>query len=60
MAMGSQQETARIYDFAKARARRDAVRPASDQQAPKVVASDFGGGWYHEAAIQEADRPRKN
>jgi hypothetical protein len=60
MAMGSHQETARIYDFAKARARRDAVRPAPDQQSPKVVASDFGSGWYHEAAIQEADRSRKS
>lgn len=26
-------------------------------RAPKTV---YGSGWYHEEAIQDADRPRKN
>lgn len=62
MTMSSPRETARIYDFTKARAalraNRDGAKPASDLRSPPLPATDFGGGWYHDAAIQ-ADQGRK-
>ncbi|GJE62463.1 DUF2735 domain-containing protein [Methylobacterium trifolii] len=57
------QETAKIYAFpVKTRlagGRSDSGKPASDlglQRAPEIV---YGGSWYHDAAVQEADRSRK-
>ena len=62
MTMSSPRETARIYDFTKARAaqraNRDVAKLAEDLRSRPAPAVDFGGGWYHEAAIQ-ADQRRK-
>jgi hypothetical protein len=55
--------SAKIYQFpvggrAAVNSRRDEIKPATDI-APSLVA--FGsGGWYHEEAIQEAEKARKN
>ena len=52
--------SARIYQFpAGGRAalggcRNDETKPAVDQESSRVSAAAFGGGWYHEAAIQES------
>lgn len=63
MSASRHQESARIYDFPKrGRApvgsdRQDVVRTGATNVAalrlPKVVVTS---GWYHEAAIQEAER----
>ena len=56
-------QSAIIYDFAaRARAAMEArgqvgkMAELDRQQFPVV---DFGSGWYHEAAIKDADRTRK-
>jgi hypothetical protein len=64
MSESFRQESAKIYEFpgkirAAASARRRDDKTADIlrlQQAPVV---EFGSGWYHEAAVQEAERPRK-
>lgn len=63
MAMGLRQgEGARIYEFpakvaALAAKRREMARFAEAERAalraPRIV---YGGGWYHEEAVQEAVR----
>lgn len=62
MTMSSPRETARIYDFTKARAalraNRDGAKLAIDMRSRPAPATDFGSGWYHDAAIQ-GDQPRK-
>jgi hypothetical protein len=55
------QESARIYQFpARGRktvdSRREDSNSAIDGAAPRVSATTFGSGWYHEAAIQDAKR----
>jgi hypothetical protein len=57
-------ESATIYEFpAGGRAAfgslRDASKPAAvtSLRVPKTV---FGSGWYHEAAVQEAEQTRKS
>jgi hypothetical protein len=35
------------------------AKPAVDQESSRVSAAAFGGGWYHEAAIQESEPERK-
>jgi hypothetical protein len=53
-----QQQTAKIYAFpsrprtATAKAR-DAVMSA--QQTASAVPAEYGRGWYHQAAIEEAE-----
>lgn len=59
------QESAKIYQFpAGGRSalggRRHDVKPATDVAAPRVANAALGSAWYHEAAIQEADRAHKN
>jgi hypothetical protein len=61
-----QPRSARIYQFPASRVRAVAqnVKPTSQPSpvsvAPSPVAStSFGSGWYHEAAIEEAERSRK-
>jgi hypothetical protein len=58
------QESARIYRFpATGRRTSDSRREDSnsviDGSAPRVPATTFGSGWYHEAAIQESKRIRE-
>jgi hypothetical protein len=58
MATSFQRESATIYEFPLrgrfAAKREEAERAAA---APRVV---FGSGWYHDEAIQDAERARKN
>jgi hypothetical protein len=57
--------SAKIYQFpAGGRAalggrRNDETKLAVDQESSRVSAAAFGGGWYHEAAIQESEPERK-
>jgi Protein of unknown function (DUF2735) len=57
MTTDSRAQTAKIYQFPLRTAARGAVeqvKPVADAvvRAPETA---FGGGWYHEAAIQEAE-----
>ena len=40
--------------------RRDIARPAATFVAQRTAKVGSGSGWYHEAAIQDAERSRKN
>jgi hypothetical protein len=57
--------SAKIYQFpAGGRAalgarRHDESNPPVDQGSSQVSAAAFGGGWYHEAAIQESEPERR-
>ena len=59
------QGSAKIYQFpAGGRAalgtrRPDEITPTTDQGSSRVSEAACGGGWYHEAAIQESDTERK-
>lgn len=59
-----QQFSARIYRFpARRRAGPDPVMEqagASEDMAPETPVIDSGGGWYHEAAVDEARRSSRN
>ncbi len=57
--------SAKIYQFpttvrATAGGRREAVAPVTDLASPRVAKALCGSGWYHEEAILEAERARKN
>lgn len=62
MTASSQQHSAVIYNFAaRARVRAERSGQTHDPTVPTAQALprvDFGGSWYHEAAIQ-AERQRK-
>lgn len=55
-------ESARIYQFpaggrsALGGKRRDEFKPATAQLSARVNEVACGDGWYHEAAIREAER----
>lgn len=54
-------ESAKIYAFplrGRPGVRRDEFRPAETRTQP-VFADVSGSGWYHEAALRDADRSRK-
>ena len=56
--------TAKIYQFpARGRAgigeRREQAKPVAELAPQHVADAASGSGWYHEAAIQEAERGRK-
>jgi hypothetical protein len=59
------QGSARIYQFpAGGRAalggrQPNETKPTADQGLSRVSEAAFGGGWYHEAAIQESEPERK-
>jgi hypothetical protein len=59
-----QHESAKIYQFpiggrAMAGGRRDDVKSAAQPTSPRVSATAFGGSWYHEEAVQDAERARR-
>ena len=61
MTTGFQRESATIYEFPR-RGRFAATTPHDERTSasfalPRVV---FGSGWYHDEAIEEADRARRN
>ncbi len=39
---------------------RDVAKPVAKFPLPRAVQIASGSGWYHEAAIQDADRTLKN
>ena len=39
---------------------RDVAKPVAKVPSPRAVKIASGSGWYHEAAIQDADRTFKN
>ena len=58
-------QSAKIYQLSDARvtrkgAAKQAVEMRSSVAAPEFVRSDFGNGWYHDAAIAEEERLRKH
>jgi hypothetical protein len=56
--------SAQIYEFPPrgrfALNRRDESQLRADPQPQPLVKVACGSGWYHDAAIQEADKPRSN
>jgi hypothetical protein len=57
--------SAEIYQFpARGRfavaGRRDQSKPDARIAQPRVTMTAFGGNWYHEEAIREAERARKS
>lgn len=61
----SPRESARIYAFVPrsrlaATGQQTDTMSAKDRGAHQPPLCDFGGGWYHDAAIKEVDRPRKS
>ena len=63
MDTGVRRESAKIYQFpVRARVQPDSRDGSTEPGAGPSVAlykAAVGSGWYHEAAIQEADRARK-
>ncbi|WP_375407969.1 DUF2735 domain-containing protein [uncultured Methylobacterium sp.] len=65
MSAASPRESAKIYAFVP-RARPmltgqgPARKPSDDHSTHQQPVCEFGGGWYHDAAIQEADRTRRS
>jgi hypothetical protein len=64
MTTNSDRESAKIYQF-PARGRfsanqRDEAKPTATLTSQQVVKAAVGSGWYHEAAIEEAERAQKN
>jgi uncharacterized protein DUF2735 len=59
------QGSAKIYQFpARGRAslggrKHDESKPTADQGLSRASEAAFGGGWYHEAAIQDSEPERK-
>ena len=63
MTAHSQNNSAKIYAFPvrpvlhpdrRIESVRDGVKPG----LPRVTTTEYGTGWYHDAAVQEADRDR--
>ncbi|GGC60572.1 DUF2735 domain-containing protein [Chelatococcus reniformis] len=65
MTTGFERPSAQIYQFplggrAVLARRRDETRSAAEPTPASTPAIAAGSGWYHEAAMQEADRSRKS
>jgi hypothetical protein len=57
--------SAKIYQFpvragTPAGGHREELKPTGDVVSSRVAKAAVGSGWYHEDAIQEAERARKN
>jgi len=64
MKMSSHRETAKIYQFpvggrAGLAGRRDLAKVVAEEKRAAPVAIASGCGWYHEAALLEAEIARK-
>ena len=64
MATGSRPQSAMIYQFptggrAGLPVHAAGGRAAADQTAPRMPPIVYGSSWYHDAAIQDAERARK-
>jgi hypothetical protein len=63
MTTSSDRASAQIYQFpARGRFAASTVRDETTAalNSPQVVKSAVGSGWYHEAAIEDAERARPN
>jgi hypothetical protein len=59
------QQSAKIYQFPirtspTAVGPREQAMPTMNVGSPRLAKAAFGSGWYHDAAIQEAERPVRN
>jgi hypothetical protein len=55
------QQSAKIYQFpARVRPTAAGSGDVANGMSPRLAKAAFGSGWYHDAAIQEAERPAKN
>jgi hypothetical protein len=57
-------ESAKIYQFPTRASLggtglRGKTKPAADLKMVQLPEASFGSGWYHEAAIRDADRNQK-
>lgn len=63
MTMTLDRPSAEIYQFPArgrfAAANRDRSDSVPGTAAPQLAATAFGGNWYHEEAIREAERARR-
>ena len=64
MTASSNRQSATIYQFPKGgRAtlggRRDVAKPVENFAATRIAKVALGGAWYHEEAVQSAERARK-
>jgi hypothetical protein len=60
MTTGNLSRSAKIYQFpvgGRAALSSHETKPAADMAPPHIV---FGSGWYHEEAVQDAEKARKN
>jgi hypothetical protein len=64
MTMSHESRSAEIYQFPArgrfAAANRDKSNSVTGTAAPQPATAAFGGNWYHEEAIQEAERARRS
>jgi hypothetical protein len=65
MTINNFQQSAKIYQFPvrirpTAAGSREQAMIAGNVAAPRLARAAFGSGWYHDAAIQEAERPARN
>ncbi|ACL59373.1 DUF2735 domain-containing protein [Methylobacterium nodulans] len=63
MTTAPRRETAKIYQFpVRGRTDQGGRRPettSTERSAYRFADAAFGSGWYHDAAIQDAERSRK-
>ncbi|MFG1398886.1 DUF2735 domain-containing protein [Roseixanthobacter pseudopolyaromaticivorans] len=64
MATSQYPGSAKIYAFptggrAGVSSRQTPAKPVNDLAAMQIATMNFGSSWYHEAAIQDAETPRK-
>ena len=56
-------KTAKLYAFPTGSRLRPElaarVKPVADRAVPRTARVEFGSGWYHDAAIRDAEQPRK-
>lgn len=65
MTMSHDRRTAEIYQFPlrgrfAASGKGDEAKSASGIVASRLATNAFGGNWYHEEAIRDAERARKS
>ena len=64
MTASSYQQSAKIYQFptggrAALAGRRDEAMPVENSATPRIAGVAAAGAWYHEEAVQTAERARK-
>jgi hypothetical protein len=64
MTENTARETATIYQFpirdrAVRVAQRESQKKIADLASAGIASAEFGSGWYHQAAIEEAEQARR-